>query len=146
MGQKEQDGRSEGRVEHGWNCIISFASLRVWSVVWSAGHRQDIYTRVAHINHVIWLNEQTVPAFQLQQNPAPCGPHYFHDTKARLKFTYSRGVPPHTGAERKRRHFTSYNIVKDVLLLTQLLFHMASCLLQRLCVFYIGRKIVLYRY
>lgn len=33
----------------GKHCIISFVGLQVWSVVWSAGHRQDIYTlRLAH--------------------------------------------------------------------------------------------------
>lgn len=63
VGAERKDGSSRGRVEHVWNSIISFAGLWLWSVVWSAGHRQDIYTRISHINHVTWLDEQTLPAF-----------------------------------------------------------------------------------
>lgn len=59
------------RVKYGWRCIITSAALWVGSVVWSAGHRQDIYTGVSHINHVSWLNEQTPPAFWLRQNLPP---------------------------------------------------------------------------
>lgn len=38
--------------------------LRLLSVLfWSAGHRQDIYTHVSHINHVSWPNGRTLLAF-----------------------------------------------------------------------------------
>lgn len=41
----EQRGRMEEECSMvGKHCIICFVGLQVWSVVWSAGHRQDIYT------------------------------------------------------------------------------------------------------
>lgn len=58
--KNEQRERIEAaRPERGWNCMISSTGVLLWPVAWSAGHRQGIYTRVLHINHVARLGDQT---------------------------------------------------------------------------------------
>lgn len=77
---KKEETRKKEWSAIGDCAIITSAALWVGSAVWSAGHRQDIYTGVSHINHVSWLNEQTPPAFWLRQNP-PFHVGHFYDSR-----------------------------------------------------------------